>query len=99
MSADKVRVMRAPQWSTIALVAMLIAVAVIVALNQDSCTDLRRKATETTDPARLWAIANAAESQARNDRFDFGDYNEDVFVCEGVAEYAAERAESLSVSG
>src|SRR5690606_35689615 len=50
-------------------------------------------ATETTDPARLWAIANAAESQARNDRFDFGDYNEDVFVCEGVAEYAAERAE------
>lgn len=91
--------MRVPQWSTIALVAMLIAVAVIVALNQNSCTDLRRKATETTDPARLWAIANAAESQARNDRFDFGDYNEDVFVCEGVAEYAAKRAESLSVSG
>lgn len=54
--------------------------------------DLRRQATETIDPDRLWAIANAAESQARNDRYDFGDYIEDVYVCEGVAEYAAERA-------
>lgn len=78
-----------------ALAALIVALVVIIALNQNSCTDLRRQASETTNPKRLWAIANSAESQARNDRYDFGDYN-DVYVCEGVAEYAAERAIELS---
>lgn len=84
-----------PHWSTIVFVAMLVAVAVVIALNQNSCTDLRRQATETTDTDRLWAIANAAESQARNDRYDFGEIN-DVYVCAAVAESAAAKAERHS---